>query len=195
MSTIFVETWYQLRTACACIACASVNTCVICFHIWQCLLCSLVKHLEDSVLSDASMQLSIPLAVGRAFAFLPQMLLLPHVLFSVMFHKYRSSFDRYIQGSSLSTFWEDMVGNPQYEDHPVKARDTSKAVPLSLHGDGVASIGLGKSWQKSFEAFSWSSLTGDGHCTLLMNWLIWIFPKDLSVRSAIGTACMLRHFG
>eukprot|EP00969_Alexandrium_andersonii_P127784 5647819-Alexandrium_andersonii.AAC.1 len=36
------------------------------------------------------------------------------------------------------------------------------------------------------EVFSWSSLAGRGTCTLLVNWLIYMFPKNMAATSNMG---------
>ena len=144
----------------------------------------LERLLQSSEFHIAIETFEIPLKRGAfGTAMVGQAILLPHVLFSVMYHHYRDAFDKYILGSAgrVAQFWADMRGNPQYDDHPMRRRRDhgTKAIPIAIHGDGLPCIGVGKTWQKSFEAFSWSSLTGTGKCTLLMNWLIWLFPKDL----------------
>ncbi len=117
------------------------------------------------------------------FQMCQQWILLPHVFFAMLFACYREVFDTNVLGSvaDLQEFWADMAGNPQYEEHPVKTRPNhrSKTIPLTIHGDGLPAIAIGKTWQRSFEAFSWCSLTTHGMQTLLVNWLIWIYPKDL----------------
>ena len=71
----------------------------------------------------------------------------------------------------------------QIRDRPTHR---TKAVPIGLHGNGLPCIGVGHAWQKSFDCFSWGSLIGAGTCTLLMNWLIWVFPKTMKLKSAFG---------
>jgi hypothetical protein len=60
----------------------------------------------------------------------------------------------------------------------------NKGVPIATHGDGLPCLGIGHIWQKSFEVFSWCSLTGLGLNTLLMNWLVWCFPKGMTLKTA-----------
>ena len=97
----------------------------------------------DFALASGLQTLVVPLVMGLGASNFSQTMLLPHVMFSLLFHKYRDSFDRLVLGTegAVHQFWEDTVGCPQFEAHPIKTRDLSKAIPVSLHGDGAASIG------------------------------------------------------
>ena len=93
--------------------------------------------------------------------------LLPHQLFHVIYTRHKQIFmDRIVGGSeqNISDFWESMVNHPALTDHPLHRRSnyTSKCIPLALHGDGVPVAGRGKSWSKSMDAYSWTSLLSTG---------------------------------
>ena len=45
-----------------------------------------------------------------------------------------------------------------YEAHPARHRNTAKMVPLVVHGDGTPCSGVGKSWSKLGDFWSWSSI-------------------------------------
>ena len=113
-------------------------------------------------------------------------IILPHILFAALYHNYRPAFNKYILGGEgverLMEFWTAQADNPHYLQHPVRhiPNHKSKAVPLSLHGDGVAALAVGASWQKTVETFSWSSITGIGTLTLFMNYLIICFIKSMA---------------
>lgn len=57
-----------------------------------------------------------------------------------------------------------MATGEQFRDHPVRERadHRERCVPLGMHGDGVACLGVGQKWQKTWEAYSWQGLTGVG---------------------------------
>ena len=84
-----------------------------------------------------------------------QCMLLPHVVFSSMYHHYHASFIKRICPSSetLRDFWTKLERHPLLHNHPVRRirgwRD--RCVPLSIHGDGVPCVAVGKSWGKSME--------------------------------------------
>ena len=60
------------------------------------------------------------------------------------------------------------------QGHPVRNLPNfrRRAIPLSLHGDGVPVTGVGKSWGESMDIYSWNSLLGSGS-TLQFNFYIW----------------------
>lgn len=103
---------------------------------------------------------------------------LPHELFAIMYSNYREAFDKHILGGdpqNICRFWCDMEGSAYFEQHPMKKRLNLKerAVPLALHGDGVSIVGVNKTWTKSVDAYSWSSLLGSGPLTST-NFLVFI---------------------
>ena len=49
---------------------------------------------------------------------------------------------------AVTQFWESQKDHPSYADHPVHKVDKSKAIPLLMHGDEVAVVGLGKIWSR-----------------------------------------------
>ena len=115
-------------------------------------------------------------------------ILLPHELFSVIYDKHKDVFLQRLCGGSYSNidkFWTSMGNHPAYPSHPLVSRDDHKTrcVPLSLHGDGVPVTGVGKSWSKSMEAYTWNSLLGKGS-TIMTNFLIFMFFTQLVIKNA-----------
>ena len=113
-------------------------------------------------------------------------LLLPHEMFSMLYHKHRDQFQMRILGGSQSRipeFWAGMGNHPGYLDHPVRSRanHTEMCVPLSIHSDGVPVSGLGKTWSRSVDVWSWSSILGVGN-TIATNFLIYILYWKLIVK-------------
>lgn len=114
------------------------------------------------------------------------LLLLPHELFHIIYTHHREQFNLRLLGgseSNLRGFWTEMRDHPAYATHPVSARPDhlEKAIPIALHGDGVAISGVGKSWQKSVDAYSWTSLMSKGP-TADVVFLIYIMNPKLAVK-------------
>lgn len=114
----------------------------------------------------------------------PQTFILPHVLFSVLYHDHRDAFDARVRGpvGRREEFWESMRGNPHFASHPVRLRNNfeSLAVPLAIHGDGVPVTGVGKSWSKSLESYNWGSLLGVGATLDTTFFMFGIFANMIS---------------
>lgn len=113
-------------------------------------------------------------------------IILPHELFSVMYHRYRSAFVKHILGgdaANIKSFWNSMRGDPYFDGHPCSKRHDvlTRAVPLALHGDGVSVVGIKKTWTKSVDAYSWSSLLVTGGSLICNNFLIFIMYWKLLV--------------
>ena len=76
--------------------------------------------------------------------------------------------------NAAKKFWSDMRGTPRFARHPARTRaDRDRIIPVSFHGDGVTVSGVGRSWSKSADAFSWTSLLSAGS-TKLFSFLIYI---------------------
>lgn len=113
-------------------------------------------------------------------------ILLPHELFATIFTHHSDVFYKSVCGGGVSNvelFWSNMQGHPAYRDHPVRLRTEhlSKAIPLSLHGDGVPVSGVGKSWSQSVDVYSWASMLSKGRTTDTM-YLIYLLNPKLCVK-------------
>ena len=91
----------------------------------------------------------------------------PHEVFAKMFEEHNEKFREIMLGSSCTSipeFWKQMRNHPAYAEHPLKCRDdhVQKCIPIGMHGDGVACIGVGKSWGRSADVYSWRSLLANG---------------------------------
>ena len=105
-----------------------------------------------------------------------QNILDPHELFSWLYHAHPEQFGRMMFGgdnANIRKFWGDMRDHPSFAEHPVCRRPELEThiVPIIMHGDGVPVSGLGKSWLKCVEIYSWGSMLGTGP-TRLHNLLI-----------------------
>ena len=99
-----------------------------------------------------------------------QLMLLPHVAFATIYSHYSNYFyDKVIDPDLHQQFWAEV---PDREG-VLQGRDFRRAIPISLHGDAVPVTGAGKSWSKSLDILSWSSMVGKGS-TLQRNFIIWV---------------------
>lgn len=113
--------------------------------------------------------------------------MLPHELFAVMFQHHRDFFVEQLCGGSvgnLPSFWKAMANHPVYDQHPMKQLPNHENVfiPLSIHGDGVPVSGVSRSWAKSAEVHSWSSLLCKSS-TLKSTYLMFFFYSALVVKT------------
>ena len=113
----------------------------------------------------------------------------PHCTLEYLWREEPETFKKRICPSTdaLEHFWNEMENHPQMLGHPVKLRRDYKhrAIPLSLHGDGVPATGIGKGWSQLIDVFSFSSLLGSG-TTVELNMLIWLFFSSLQSAFANG---------
>ena len=93
-------------------------------------------------------------------------ILLPHLLFAQLYNQYPDLFMKRIVGgtvSNIASFWKSQSKHPSFANHPMrthhrlKGNYTEKAIPIALHGGGVATTAVGKSYSKSVEGYSWQS--------------------------------------
>ena len=115
-------------------------------------------------------------------------IMLPHQLFAAIYKHHVNDFEEILCGGSfenIGQFWRDMKDHPSYPQHPVSKRKDHmlKALPLALHGDGVPISGVGKSWSRSVDAWSWTSILSKG-TTLKTNFLIFLMHWQLVLKNA-----------
>ena len=104
------------------------------------------------------------------------MIIYPHELFATLYQDYPDVFLERILGgdkNNVPKFWEAAKNNPVYQAHPVqkRPRHTHMCIPITVHGDGVPVTGVGKSWSRSADIFSWCSCLSEGP-TVVVNYLI-----------------------
>ena len=104
-----------------------------------------------------------------------------------MFELYPEAFrERFLGGveQKVSEFWQAMIAaeHPALDEHPLVTKESfqTRAVPLSLHGDGVPVSGVGKAWSQSVDCYSFSSLLSSGS-TIFSNYVIFFIYKMLKV--------------
>ena len=91
-----------------------------------------------------------------------QCMIYPHELFSSLYTHYRGAFlDRlFVSAERMRNFWTSIAHTQQFLEHPVRSIDNfqRRCIPLILHSDGVPCMGIGKSWSKVFDIYSWGSM-------------------------------------
>ena len=95
-------------------------------------------------------------------------------------HEYPAEFRKRVLGGNagnVSKFWDQMHKHPAYLNRPMKHQPRGlqhrpHCIPISIHGDGVATIGSGKKWARMCEVLSWSSALCVGHASYIKNFLI-----------------------
>ena len=121
-----------------------------------------------------------------------QHMIYPHRLFSAIYHHAKTAWSSRVCPSPdrLEQFWKSQESHPNF---PILVRLLSHrpnwrrtAVPLKIHGDSCPVVGVGKSWAKSYDFTSWSSMVGKGS-TLQLIYLIWgvclgLINKSLDAR-------------
>ena len=116
--------------------------------------------------------------VGHSF-------LLPHVVFSYLYHHNRAKFNQVFLGNrtsdQMAKFWTTVIErrDPRIIRHPMVERDNwmCLAVPLALHGDGVPVIGVGKAASRSLDTYSMHGIWATGS-TIQMKLLLYsVFEK------------------
>ncbi|CAE7458459.1 unnamed protein product [Symbiodinium sp. CCMP2592] len=99
-----------------------------------------------------------------------QTMLLPHVVFSDLYHSYPAAFAKFMMPSGgiskLKEFWRlQKAGHPAWRNHPIVSKrsfDAEHTLPLQLHGDGTPVVGIGKIWSRQLTSYTWNSLLAEG---------------------------------
>ena len=95
-------------------------------------------------------------------------LLYPHEVLASLYENYRDMFNAMFDVTEAARFWDDVKETKLFREHPLCGRsDKARALPIGLHGDGAPVSAKGKTWQKSADFLSFSSLIGSGPHRLL----------------------------
>ena len=64
--------------------------------------------------------------------------------------------------------------------HSISNRDDHRrlCIPIGMHGDGVTVTGVGRSWSKGCDAFSWSNLLSTGESNI-SNFIIFVIFHNI----------------
>lgn len=161
-------------------------------NVWR----ELKTRTMSSIFAGAWAKVRMPLQrMGRVF-YHDVGILYPHIVLSTLYHKCRSQFVSKILGGSeanISAFWDSMAQQPQHPEfagHPMHQHPRysfrRRAVPISIHGDGTMTIGLGNAWGKMADAISWSSCLAKGNSTVLSHIVILFMLEGLMCSAAAG---------
>ena len=131
-------------------------------------------------------KVSVPMAHGEKQIWKDIGILLPHEVFASIFLNYKDTWEKAICPGEevVEEFWRSQEGNPQFVQHPLFAHGPPrKTIPLTLHGDGIPTTAVGKTWGKSTDVVSWTSLLASRGCkTLETNFLVWLMYSNLYVK-------------
>lgn len=148
--------------------------------------------LGDEHISNALWRLNVAYKVPGFFGRILNLdhhVLLPHQVFAEIHNNFPSSFCNHILGgttANIEKFWSDVAGHPGLAGHPIHTlRDKSKVVPIALHGDGLAVSGCGRSWAKSVDVYSWSSMLASGE-TAATNYMIYLMYPNLITNESLA---------
>ena len=109
---------------------------------------------------------------------IPMGIIMPHVLFSSMYHQFYDNWVARICGGrleNLTEFWDTQADNPAFAAHPMHRHPEpfrQKAIPFAMHGDGVTVTAVGKKSQKHMDCISFCSVLADRMPTIDSNFLI-----------------------
>jgi len=116
--------------------------------------------------------------------------LLPHVMFNYLFQHHRHLFDELYLGKTpggscqLKAFWMEVCKrkDPRVRRHPAAQREDwmDLTVPISMHGDGVPCVAVGKSGTKSFDIFSWQGIMASGRTAKVKHMIFGMFQASLA---------------
>ena len=162
----------------------------IMLHFFKFFLDHTRNKMHKQILDKANESCRIPRPFFVRISFKPpynstlQSMLLPHILFSTIYHQYPQAWSQMMLPSldRLKEFWKLQRAHPQYQSHPVLQSCPNfdqKMLPLAFHGDGTPVIGIGKIWSRQLTIFSWNSLLGFG-MTREMQLHIWSFFDECS---------------
>ena len=125
----------------------------------------------------------VDLPFGRQLGNQTQTILLPHEVFSCIYHKYKDTWALSILPNldGLTSFWDSNQEHPNMANHPLQLQDNyrTKCIPLGMRGDEVPVTGRGKCWSKCMLTFQWISLIGQGGTNDRVMWIWSVFDQCL----------------
>ena len=135
-----------------------------------------------------------PLPGGRSTEWVNLPLLAPHLNFQFLFNNDRARFDDCYFGQpfsaeSLSSFWKKVVSrrDPRIAHHPMCRRDRwmERAIPIAIHGDGVACVRVSQAGTNTYDVYSSQSALVRGASSVVkqFHFGIWI---DIIVKPSAG---------
>lgn len=119
----------------------------------------------------------------------------PDKVISNWYRNHRSHFDQMLFGEPhaehiLPNFWKTVAQrkDPRLANHPMCSRPNwfRHAIPISVHGDAVPAVGVGKAASKSWDCISWQSCLVNGPSTKVKQYMVGLF-EDSKLRLATPT--------
>ena len=156
-------------------------------NVWR----DITTKLNSPLIAKSTDRIKLPMLdeVGEQFDCATDVLL-PHRLLAAMWESNRNEFDLRILGgdaSNITRFWREMeqTGHPSYVDHPMhnhpRFDHRTSAIPIAPHFDGVSSVHCGRSWAKTVEAGSFTSLLAKPGAAYIQDFLMFIMFKEMFV--------------
>ena len=94
----------------------------------------------------------------------------PHEMFHHLYDQHKRVFNKLFIGNvdgdteHLATFWKESIArrDPRLQRHEMFARVgwEKKAIPISIHGDGVACIRTNRAGARTLDVYSWQGMLG-----------------------------------
>ena len=110
-------------------------------------------------------------------------IIMPHELFASIY-KTEAMWKKILLPDSLKlpSLWDALDAHPALQNHPVKRKRDYRirVLPLTMHGDEVPCMGIGKIWSRSVLNFSWCSLLANamgGKMADIMQYIWGCFEK------------------
>ena len=112
-------------------------------------------------------------------------MLLPHKLFSALYHNLNDAFISCLLGgkaANIGQFWSEMQKHPFVMARPQLQNQAAvaKTVPIAIHGDGVAYMQVKGTQGKTLDTLSWSSLLSSQGATKTTNYLMFCMVKNVA---------------
>ena len=111
---------------------------------------------------------------------------MPHLLFATLFSKYNHIFEEQMFGGrrqNIQDFWNSQMDHPAYAGHDMHTHPRfnfeDSAIPLFVHGDDVASVGIGRVSTKAVDVLSWGSLLSSSKDSPFSHFIIWLLFNSL----------------
>ena len=166
-----------------------------------------LMNLLQSPCSPSSMSVEVPCNVSKSMPgeamvqtvhvpFMP-----PHLVIHKLYTEHRTQFDKLMFGGPyrpdmLTDFWRTVSRNkdPRLAHHPMikRPRWAELAIPISIHGDAVPCVGIGRSNTKSFDCYSWQSILSVGSSSEIKQYTFGIFEDCKVVPSPDSSACSMQ---
>ena len=123
--------------------------------------------------------------------FEPADLLLPHQVFSQMYARYTDSFHKLFVPSvaTILEFWTAVRQHPLLRNNPLLDIPDwmTTVVPFWMHGDGVATVGVAKSWSKMMDCISFGSVLSTHNTTFDACFMSWAtYKAACSTKDGLG---------